>query len=94
MLSTTQPTDPCASDLARMEHKRFYATNQTAIASLELVTAMANVLIARFGQEFADDMRKELQARAATLNGADFEKACTATIVTQMAEWAIWKPRH
>ena len=94
MLIDAPQSDACASDLARMEHKRSYATNQTAIASLELVTAMANVLIARFGQSFADDVRAELQTRAATLAGVDVEKACTATIVTQMADWAIWKPRY
>ncbi|MBA2933950.1 hypothetical protein HZF05_07535 [Sphingomonas sp. CGMCC 1.13654] len=75
----------CGFDLAKMEHKRHYATNQTAIAALELVTARSQVLIRKYGSEFAEDMRKELKARAAMLDRGDIETTCTGAIVQQMA---------
>ena len=80
--------------LAKMEHKRFYASNQAAIAALELVTAGSTVLTRRLGQEFADELCAELQQRVRTLQTADFTDQCTGSIVAEIATWPIWKPTH
>lgn len=77
--------------LAKMEHKRFYASNQAAIAALELVTALSTVLTRRLGQEFADELCGELRQRAHELQTHDFTEQCTASIVGELAEWPIWK---
>jgi hypothetical protein len=80
--------------LANMEHKRLYASNQAAIAALELTTAMAAVLTRRLGQEFADDMLAELRRRAQELQTDAFTDQCTASIVAKVASWPIWKASH
>ena len=77
--------------LARMEHKRFYASNQAAIAALELTTVLSTVLTRRFGQDFADEMCAELRRRAEALQADDFTGQCTASIVSEVASWPIWK---
>jgi hypothetical protein len=77
-----------------MEHQRSYASNQAAIAALELTTALSTVLTRRFGQEFADDICTELQECARALQADDFTSQCTASIVTELAEWPIWKAAH
>ncbi len=83
------PTE--ALQLSRMEHVRAYAGNQAAIAALELVTALSNVLIDRFGPEFASAMQDELMRRAKGLETADFTSQCTASIVAELANWHMWK---
>lgn len=80
--------------LAKMEHQRSYASNQAAIAALELATALSNVLTRRLGQEFADELCAELRQRAQALQADDFTSQCTASIVAELAEWPIWKPAH
>ena len=77
--------------LAKMEHKRFYASNQAAIAALELATALSIVLTRRLGQGFADEVCAELKQRAQTLQSDDFTGQCTSSIVSEMAGWPIWK---
>ncbi len=74
-----------------MEHQRFYASNQAAIAALELVTALSTVLTRRLGQDFADELCAELRQRARSLQTPDFTEQCTASIVSEIAEWPIWK---
>lgn len=78
--------------LTKMEHQRSYASNQAAIAALELTTALSTVLTRRFGQEFADELCTELRQRAQALRVDDFTSQCTASIVTELAGWPIWKP--
>lgn len=80
--------------LAKMEHQRSYASNQAAIAALELATALSIVLTRRFGQEFADELRAELHQRALALEADDFVSQCTANIVAELANWPIWKHAH
>ncbi len=80
--------------LAKMEHKRLYASNQAAIAALELATATSIVLVRRFGQEFADELCAELQQRARALQAEDFTSQCTASIVAEMVDWPIWKAEN
>jgi len=80
--------------LAKMEHKRFYASNQAAIAALELATAMSTVLTRRLGQAFADEVCGELKRRAQDLQTDDFTGQCTGNIVAEIAAWPIWKPAH
>ena len=80
--------------LTKMEHQRSYASNQAAIAALELTAALSAVLTRRFGQEFADELCDELQQRAQALRADDFTSQCTASIVTELAEWPIWKSAH
>lgn len=77
--------------LARMEHKRSYASNQAAIAALELTTALSTVLTRRLGQDFADELCSELQQRVRALQADDFTGQCTASIVSEVAAWPIWK---
>ena len=77
--------------LAKMEHKRFYASNQAAIAALELAAALSTVLTRRLGQEFADELCAELQQRARALETDDFVSQCTGSIVAELASWPIWK---
>ena len=90
--STTDRTQ--AEHLAKMEHKRFYASNQAAIAALELVTALSTVLTRRLGQEFADELCAELRQRAHALQTEDFTSQCTSSIVAELATWPIWKATH
>ena len=78
--------------LAKMEHKRFYASNQAAIAALELTTALATVLTRRLGQDFADELCAELRQRALDLQTDDFTEQCTASIVGELAEWPSGSP--
>lgn len=78
--------------LTKMEHQRSYASNQAAIAALELTTALSTVLTRRFGQEFADELCSELRQRAQALRANDFTSQCTASIVTELAGWPIWRP--
>jgi hypothetical protein len=80
--------------LAKMEHQRFYASNQAAIAALELTTALSTVLTRRLGQEFADELCAELQQRAQALQTNDFVSQCTGNIVAELAAWPIWKPAN
>ena len=49
-----------SQQLAKMEHKPFYASSQATIATLELATATSFVLVRRFGQQFADELCAEL----------------------------------
>ena len=94
-MDTVQTADLAQSQsLAKMEHKRFYASNQAAIAALELATALSSVLTRRLGQEFADELCGELQQRARALQADDFTSQCTASIVAEMAAWPIWKAAH
>jgi hypothetical protein len=80
--------------LAKMEHQKAYASNQAAIAALELATALSTVLTRRFGQEFADELCGELRERARVLRANDFTSQCTASIVTELSEWPMWKANH
>lgn len=81
----------CRLELTRMERHRTYASNQAAIAALELTTAMAKALTARFGAEFADGVAGELRQRAETLaKDGGLEDHCTGSIVTEIANWHIW----
>ncbi|MBA2935184.1 hypothetical protein HZF05_13925 [Sphingomonas sp. CGMCC 1.13654] len=80
--------------LAKMEHQRSYASNQAAIAALELATALSTVLTRRLGQDFADELCAELRTRAQSLLADDFTSQCTANIVSELADWPIWKSAH
>jgi hypothetical protein len=55
--------------LAKMEHQRAYASNQAAIAALELATALSTVLTRRFGQDFADEVCRVAAARSRPSGG-------------------------
>lgn len=76
--------------LGKMEHDRSYASNQAAIAALELATALSTVLTRRLGQGFADELCAELQQRARALQTDDFASKCTSSIVSELAAWPIW----
>lgn len=94
-MDTQTTSNPSQSQhLAKMEHQRTYASNQAAIAALELATALSTVLARRFGQEFADEMCAELRHRATALQVNDITSRCTANIVAKLAEWPVWKPTH
>jgi hypothetical protein len=94
-MGTTHTSDDAQSQLlAKMEHKRPYASNQAAIAALELATALATVLTRRFGEDFADELCGELKQRARALQADDFTSQCTASIVAELAAGPIWKSAH
>lgn len=94
MATETSPQSALGRELARMEHRRSYASNQAAIAALELTTALSAVLTRRFGQDFADELCGELRERARALQAEDFTSQCTASIVAELSEWPIWKAAH
>jgi hypothetical protein len=91
MATTAQDCAQEDRQLETMERRGIYATNQAALAALELTAAMPKVLTEQFGPSFADKVRCELRRRVAHLDQGGLDDRFIAPIVSEIAAWDLWR---